>query len=48
MPRFLELERRERSLILALWGRARRAPAENRGERRALVVFVTFGEGMKR
>src|SRR5438105_6583212 len=30
MPRCLELERRERSLLLALWRAARRAPAENR------------------
>src|SRR5436309_9588040 len=46
MPRFLELERRERSLILALWRAARRAPAENReasGARWSL--FVTFVEG---
>src|SRR5213076_2877939 len=28
MPRFLDLERRERSLILGLWRAARRAPAE--------------------
>jgi len=48
MPRFLELERRERSLILALWRAARRAPAENReasGARWSL--FVTFAEGME-
>src|SRR5438132_6235533 len=31
MPRFLELERRERSLILGLWRGARRAPAEAAG-----------------
>src|SRR2546428_13085576 len=48
IPRFLELERRERSLILALWRAARRAPAENReasGARWSL--FVTFAEGME-
>src|SRR6266581_1592755 len=48
MPRFLELERRERSLILALWRAARRAPSESReasGARWSL--FVTFAEGME-
>jgi oxygen-dependent protoporphyrinogen oxidase len=48
MPRFLELERRERSLILALWRAGRRAPSESReasGARWSL--FVTFADGME-
>ena len=35
MPRFLELERRERSVILAMWRAARRAPAAGRRARAA-------------
>ncbi len=31
MPRFLEMERRERSVILALWRAARKAPAQHAG-----------------
>lgn len=46
MPRFLDLERRERSLILALWRAARRAPqAGTSGARWSL--FVTFRDGME-
>jgi oxygen-dependent protoporphyrinogen oxidase len=45
MPRFLELERRERSVILALWRAQRRAPqAGTSGARWSL--FVTFRDGM--
>ena len=45
MPRFLELERRERSLILGLWRATRRSPqAGTSGARWSL--FVTFREGM--
>jgi oxygen-dependent protoporphyrinogen oxidase len=45
MPRFLELERRERSIILAMWRAARRAPqAGTSGARWSL--FVTFRDGM--
>ncbi|HMH51381.1 MAG TPA: protoporphyrinogen oxidase [Candidatus Acidoferrum sp.] len=45
MPRFLELERRERSVILALWRASRRAPmAGTSGARWSL--FVTFAGGM--
>ncbi len=45
MPRFLELERRERSVILALWRASRRAPqAGTSGARFSL--FVTFARGM--
>ena len=45
MPRFLELERRERSVILALWRASRRAPqAGTSGARWSL--FVTFARGM--
>ena len=39
MPRFLEMERRERSVILAMWRAARRAPGHGGGiERRPLVA----------
>jgi oxygen-dependent protoporphyrinogen oxidase len=45
MPRFLELERRERSLILGLMRAAKRAPqAGTSGARWSL--FVTFARGM--
>jgi protoporphyrinogen/coproporphyrinogen III oxidase len=45
MPRFLELERRERSVILALWRASQRAPmAGTSGARWSL--FVTFADGM--
>ena len=48
MPRFLELERRERSLILGLWRGARRAPAEAAGASGARwSLFVTFAKGME-
>jgi oxygen-dependent protoporphyrinogen oxidase len=48
MPRFLELERRERSVILGLWRTARRAPAEAAGASGARwSLFVTFAEGME-
>ncbi len=48
MPRFLELERRERSVILAMWRAARRAPGDassSSGPRWSL--FVTFADGME-
>src|SRR5437667_340246 len=46
MPRFLELERRERSVILALWRASRRAPqAGTSGARWSF--FVTFQDGME-
>jgi oxygen-dependent protoporphyrinogen oxidase len=48
MPRFLELERRERSVILGLWRTARRAPAEAAGASGARwSLFVTFAHGME-
>jgi len=48
MPRFLEMERRERSVILALWRAARRAPAEHAGASGARwSLFVTFARGME-
>jgi oxygen-dependent protoporphyrinogen oxidase len=48
MPRFLELERRERSVILGLWRAARRAPAQNAGTSGARwSLFVTFADGME-
>lgn len=48
MPRFLEMERRERSVILALWRAARRAPARDAGTSGARwSLFVTFADGME-
>jgi oxygen-dependent protoporphyrinogen oxidase len=48
MPRFLELERRERSVILGLWRATRRAPAAHAGASGARwSLFVTFAEGME-
>lgn len=48
MPRFLELERTERSLIFALWRAARRAPAQHAGSSGARwSLFVTFADGME-
>ena len=46
MPRFAELEKRERSIILGLWRANRRAPqAGTSGARWSL--FVTFEDGME-
>jgi oxygen-dependent protoporphyrinogen oxidase len=45
MPRFLELERRERSLILGLWRASRRAPQPGTSGAR-WSLFVTFKDGM--
>jgi oxygen-dependent protoporphyrinogen oxidase len=48
MPRFLEMERRERSVILALRRAARRAPAQHAGASGARwSLFVTFADGME-
>jgi oxygen-dependent protoporphyrinogen oxidase len=48
MPRFLEMERRERSVILALWRAMRRAPALHAGASGARwSLFVTFADGME-
>jgi oxygen-dependent protoporphyrinogen oxidase len=48
MPRFLELERRERSVILGLWRAARKAPALHAGTSGARwSLFVTFTDGME-
>ncbi len=48
MPRFLELERRERSLILAMWRASRRPSADRSGSSGARwSLFVTFAEGME-
>ena len=48
MPRFLELERRERSVILAMWRAARRAPGDASGSSGARwSLFVTFADGME-
>jgi len=45
MPRFLELERRERSLILGLWRASRKAPQPGTSGAR-WSLFVTFKDGM--
>jgi oxygen-dependent protoporphyrinogen oxidase len=46
MPRFLELERRERSVVLALWRAGRRTPAEGvSGARWSLFVTLRGGMG---
>src|SRR5262249_59976288 len=48
MPRFLDLERRERSLVLGLWRAARRAPADAAGASGARwSLFVTMADGME-
>lgn len=48
MPRFLDLERRERSVILAMWRAARRGPAAAKGSSGARwSLFVTFADGME-
>jgi oxygen-dependent protoporphyrinogen oxidase len=48
MPRFIELERRERSVILGMWRAARRAPATAAGSSGARwSLFVTFAGGME-
>ena len=47
MPRFVEMERRERSVILALWRAARKAPAQHAGTSGARwSLFVTLARGM--
>jgi oxygen-dependent protoporphyrinogen oxidase len=45
MPRFLELERRERSVALALWRAGRRAPQPGTSGAR-WSLFVSFRDGM--
>src|SRR5215204_4869233 len=49
MPRFLEMERRDRSLILSMWKAGRRAGAEARHGRGAsgarYSLFLSFDEG---
>ncbi|MFQ5897752.1 MAG: protoporphyrinogen oxidase [Candidatus Methylomirabilia bacterium] len=48
MPRFLEMEQRHRSLILALWKASRSAPEQAKGASGARwSLFVTFAEGME-
>ena len=46
LPRFLELERRERSILLALWRAARTTPQPGTSGAR-WSLFVTFKEGME-
>ncbi|HWN12880.1 MAG TPA: protoporphyrinogen oxidase [Candidatus Dormibacteraeota bacterium] len=47
MPRFAEMERRERSVILALWRAARKGPAQHAGTSGARwSLFVTLARGM--
>ena len=46
MPRFVELERRERSLIVGLWKASRKAPAASTsGARWSLIVSLAGGMG---
>jgi protoporphyrinogen/coproporphyrinogen III oxidase len=45
MPRFLELERRERSVVLALWRAGRRAPQPGTSGAR-WSLFLTLRDGM--
>ena len=48
MPRFLEMERRHRSVILALWRAGRKAPALQAGTSGARwSLFVTMAGGME-
>src|SRR5919202_2076653 len=51
MPRFLEMERRHRSLILAMWRAGRRAEEEARHGRGAsgarYSLFLSFEEGVQ-
>ena len=48
MPRFLELEHRERSVTLALWRAMRRAPGSGAGSSGARwSLFVTLRDGME-
>ena len=51
MPRFLEMERRDRSLILAMWKAGRRAGADARHGRGAsgarYSLFLSFDEGVQ-
>ncbi|HWS85961.1 MAG TPA: protoporphyrinogen oxidase [Pyrinomonadaceae bacterium] len=51
MPRFLEMERRDRSLILSMWKAGRRAGAEARHGRGAsgarYSLFLSFDEGVQ-
>lgn len=48
MPRFLDIERRDRSLILGLRRAARRAPAASQGASGARwSLFVTLADGME-
>jgi oxygen-dependent protoporphyrinogen oxidase len=46
MPRFLELERTQRSIILGLWRAARRAPPSGTSGAR-WSLFVSFKDGME-
>jgi protoporphyrinogen/coproporphyrinogen III oxidase len=48
MPRFIEMEREHRSLILALWKRARRQRGPQNGASGARYgLFLSFDEGMQ-
>jgi protoporphyrinogen/coproporphyrinogen III oxidase len=47
MPRFPEMERRERSLIWALWRAARAAPVQHAASGARWSLFVTFADGME-
>jgi protoporphyrinogen/coproporphyrinogen III oxidase len=47
MPRFLDLERRERSIILGMWRASRRAPQASGTSGARWSLFVTFRDGME-
>lgn len=48
MPRFLEMERKHRSIILAMWRQQRRAnPAARTGSGARWSLFVSFDNGMQ-
>lgn len=47
MPRFLEMERTERSVILAMWRQQRRAAATNNGSGARWSLFLSFDSGLQ-
>lgn len=47
MPRFLEMERRDRSVILSMWRQQRRAAAAHTGSGARWSLFVSVDDGMQ-
>jgi len=47
MPRFLEMERRERSVIRAMWRQQRQAATAHTGSGARWSLFVSFDDGMQ-